>query len=441
MKNYLLFLLVACLATVSVAQKSLTRKEIGQLETLISESSTFTRGFTGFALFDPEKRAWLSQIQADKYYTPASNTKIITYFAAQQLLTEDAPIIRYRAAGDTLHLWGTGYPLLLHPDYVGYDTLAPWLRARTEPVWVLHNGHYQDERFGEGWSWDDYPYGYQLEKAALPIYGNFVHVTKDSLLSPLVFSPDYFRNKTVFDAEGATLSRAEDRNVFKFGPKALSATKLDRYLAFRYSLPLAAELLADTFQREVLLGMDTLNLTRVETLRSPLPDTLYRQYMQNSDNFLAEQLLLLASSERYGHLRTSAILAYVRDTLLGQLPQPLDWVDGSGLSRYNQFTPRSVIAVLDQLYRTVDSTQLFDHFPRGGQSGTIRKWYADPQGEAAVFAKTGTLRHVHCLSGYLRTRKGKVYLFSFMHNNYPGRIRELREEMERILHWLFEHLE
>ena len=162
--------------------------------------------------------------------------------------------------------------------------------------------------------------------------------------------------------------------------------------------------------------------------------------MQNSDNFLGEQLLLLASAKRYGYLETQAIIEYTTDSLWWDVPMSLDWIDGSGLSRYNQQTPSTIVYLLSKLYQEVGPDRLMSIFPAGGVSGTIKNWYAGQNGQPFIFAKTGTLRHVHCLSGYLRMPGGRMYVFSFMHNNYPGKIKELKEEMEDILNWLYGQL-
>ncbi len=423
------------------AQKEFTAEQQRSLRALVEDSPVFNRGFTGFALFDPEERAYLHSYQADKYFTPASNAKVLTLFTAINLLGEGMPMLFYRDLGDTLLIWGTGYPMLYHPDFVEADTLGRWLAAQPEQTIVLSTSNWRDVRFGEGWSWDDYPYGYQMEKAALPLYGNAVHFSKNGHLDSLQMEPALFRDALIYQSPPSpTVGRLEDRNIFTFGPRALSANRVDRNIPFRYEPPIAAALLSEALDKTVYWSADTLT-GDYQILRAPVPDTLYRQLMQDSDNYVAEQLILLCSAQHYGFLNSESLIGYARDTLLRGLPQPIDWVDGSGLSRYNQFTPQAMVMVLEQLYRLLPQERLFDIFPAGGESGTIRRWYGGANDTAPyVFAKTGTLRHMHCLSGYIQTKAGHTYIFSFMHNNFPGQMSDLKEEMEVVLEWISEEL-
>ncbi len=58
-------------------------------------------------------------------------------------------------------------------------------------------------------------------------------------------------------------------------------------------------------------------------------------------------------------------------TLNGQLKQDR-WVDGSGLSRYNLFTPDTFIQLLREISRHASQERLFALLPAAGRSGTLR---------------------------------------------------------------------
>ena len=134
--------------------------------------------------------------------------------------------------------------------------------------------------------------------------------------------------------------------------------------------------------------------------------------MIESDNFIAEQLLLMCADTKYGVLNSKKIIAFVKDSLLQDLPDELLWRDGSGLSRYNMFTPRSITRLLEKIHQELPEEQIFRIFPAGGASGTIEEWYGGKE-QPYVFAKTGTLSGKHCLSGYIKTKTGKTLIFSF----------------------------
>jgi D-alanyl-D-alanine carboxypeptidase/D-alanyl-D-alanine-endopeptidase (penicillin-binding protein 4) len=127
--------------------------------------------------------------------------------------------------------------------------------------------------------------------------------------------------------------------------------------------------------------------------------------------------LLLASSTLSDSLNSAKARRFVLENHLSDLEQPPSWVDGSGLSRYNLFTPESIVHVLYKLYVEIPKERLFQFFPTGGVSGTLEDWYSGNP-EPYLFAKTGSLSNNHCLSGYLLTKSGKILIFSFMNNHF-----------------------
>ena len=142
-------------------------------------------------------------------------------------------------------------------------------------------------------------------------------------------------------------------------------------------------------------------------------DLLYEEMMQASDNFISEQILLMCASTTFDTLNTKKIINHAIKNLMSDSPDKPIWRDGSGLSRYNLFTPQTMIYLLNKIHTSIPEERIFEIFPTGKTSGTIKNWYAP-----YVHAKTGTLSNKHCLSGYIETKKGKTLIFSFMHNNY-----------------------
>jgi D-alanyl-D-alanine carboxypeptidase/D-alanyl-D-alanine-endopeptidase (penicillin-binding protein 4) len=112
-------------------------------------------------------------------------------------------------------------------------------------------------------------------------------------------------------------------------------------------------------------------------------------------------------------------------------PDPFIWVDGSGVSRYNMFTPRSLVAVLKEIYKTSSWNQILSRFPKGGTSGTLKVYDVDQ-----VYGKTGTLRNNHNLSGYLISKEGETLVFSVMVNHFTSPTSEIRSGIGKVLSWL-----
>jgi D-alanyl-D-alanine carboxypeptidase/D-alanyl-D-alanine-endopeptidase (penicillin-binding protein 4) len=167
-------------------------------------------------------------------------------------------------------------------------------------------------------------------------------------------------------------------------------------------------------------------------------DTVLRRMMYQSDNFIAEQMLIVCSSTKFDLLQQDSMIQWMLDSVLTSLPQRPKWVDGSGLSRYNLMTPQSIAQVLQKLWKAHTHERILSLFPAGGVAGTLSEWYAGKDGKPYVFAKTGSMGGVHCLSGYVVCKSGKTLIFSFMHNNFVGSNRAWKLEMQRILEKIYD---
>jgi D-alanyl-D-alanine carboxypeptidase/D-alanyl-D-alanine-endopeptidase (penicillin-binding protein 4) len=152
--------------------------------------------------------------------------------------------------------------------------------------------------------------------------------------------------------------------------------------------------------------------------------------MHNSDNFFAEQTLLMASNEYLGYMSDEKMIDTILTSTLASLPQRPKWVDGSGLSRYNLATPASIVFLLNKMKNEFGLERLKEILPTGGK-GTLLNYFKTEAGY--IFAKTGTLSNNCALSGFLITKKGKLLIFSVMNNNYITGATPIRRAVEKFL--------
>ncbi len=414
------------------------------LQEMLMESKVFNQGLTGFMLLDPQTGAVLLERNADKYFTPASNTKIFTLHTALNILGDSLPVLRYIDIGDTIVFWGAGNPAFLHPDLPADTSVMEFLRTRPESLFFT-DFNFRDNHFGPGWSWADYSDYYQPARSPMPIYGNIARFRSLGPDSGFGIAPSFFRDSIFYgprleEERGAVIRRIERGNRFEYNAAALRRAGANEDVPFDYSPELFVRLLSDTLKRSVgLFDASMLPAGAVRTFYTPANDTLYMRLMRNSDNFIAEQVLMMCSEKLFNIQDSRRVIDYAKERYFRGAPDRLEWWDGSGLSRYNFFTPRTVAHVLHELYKQQPRERLFRIFPTGGVSGTIRGWYGARNGQQPyVFAKTGTLRYVHCLSGYVKTRKGKVLIFSFMHNNFTSGADVYKEEMQAVLRKIHE---
>lgn len=442
-KLYLIICICATLVSCSTP-RSVTYTEVEtpvqtELEQLFSESEVFSESITGFVLYDPETDSILHNRDANRYFTPASNTKILTVYTSLNALPDTLPSLHYEARNDTLYFHGTGDPAFLNPNF-DFTDAYDFLAGRDE-VLVYDDSRYDDEHFGSGWSWNWYPAAYAPEKSPFPMYGNMMRLQAQQvalimLNEDVPVKPTYFErflNQGEWDGDQAELVTRNFRdNEILYVPKSDTASQ-ERNIPFVYSTNLIADLLADTLGRDVGIYNGP-EIEYTNTLYATPAKPLYERMMVVSDNMIAEQLMLMISDQEFGTMNTARAINFALENYLDDLPDRPRWADGSGLTRYNLITPLSTVMLLEKLYSMLGREETLALMPIGGVRGTISGRYRAPEGrEPFVYAKTGTLSNNTSLSGYLFTDSGRRLTFSFHNNNFVVSNNVIRNEMNRVL--------
>ncbi|WP_457610185.1 D-alanyl-D-alanine carboxypeptidase [Lutibacter sp.] len=385
-----------------------------------------TSFFKGFVLYNPKTKKELINYNGKKYFTPASNTKLFTFYTAYKTLKDSVSSLAYYKTQDSLIIKGTADPSLLY----GFNSskIIDFLKNETDSIYLLDE--YIDEaHYGSGWAWGDYQYYYMPEKNLFPIYGNIV---KFSIVDSLInVNPTYFKQKiTILDS--TTIARELLKNIFYVE----KGNTQENEVPFITSNQLTAKLLGEVIQKKITV-IPTYKKYKFKILKGVSSNDLYKQMLVVSDNFIAEQLMLQVAKEVANSYNVKLAIEYSLDNYLEDLPQKPRWVDGSGLSRYNLFTPNDFVFLLEKMLKEIPKKQLLNYFPVGGESGTLKNWYGNTK--PFVFAKSGSLSNNYNLSGYLITKKGTLLIFSYMNNHYKIATSEVKSNMEKTLKIIYNH--
>jgi len=396
----------------------------------IRSFSQVNQYFAGFYLLDPATNKVLADYNGDKYFTPASNTKILTLYAAKMFLADPLPVFYVYHDSLATYLWPTANPEFLNPELPPSDIFAELSLADS----IVLSFDKNIGRFGSGWAWDDYNSSYSPERSAFPIYSNLATFTLDSLTQEITVVPGFLMDSIKIEyGETFKVERAENSN--RFTVTIGSCKDCVRQRPFRLNKAMLAELYSDTLDLPVSINTTPRHVDA--RVLSGLPqDSVFKVMMQESDNFIAEQLLLQVAGILKDTLMTSLAIDSIQSYLNTFLPDSAIWVDGSGLSRYNMLTPRSVVHLWQEVIKLFGRQRLMNILAVGGVSGTIENWYAANQ--PYIYGKTGTLRHNHNLSGIIIAKSGRLLLFSFMNNHYSTSSATIKQEMKRVLYKIYE---
>lgn len=403
---------------------------------------TFSNYQIGFSLYDLTAQTPVFEKNANKFFIPASNTKLLTFYAGLCALGDSVSTIKYCINNDSLLIYPQGDPAFLHPDFP-YQPAFDFLKNNHKDIFLVCDT-YLGKKFGFGWSWDDYNRSYATQITEMPLYGNMIALNyTQGKLNIVPDLPSMFLCDTTSQSELNDAQREETNNNIKLPTifKPNFSQKIPLYLDSKTALVLLSDTLLATglITKEVKPLTCTKNLENAKKIYTTAADTLYKHMLQTSDNFIAEQLLLCIAYNNNLVTRQDSVIKYIKTGFLGFLPDTLQWVDGSGLSRMNLNSPRNFTALLKAIYLKAGEKRCFELLSAGGVNGTLKNRFKDG-GKPYIYAKTGTLLNNFNLSGFLIGNSGKRYAFSFMNNNYMVDTLKAKLEVEKFIKKLQENL-
>lgn len=440
----------------TTAKVSGTPAEPVKVNTLVALEDSLMGAHLGVMVVEAETGKVLAEHNSHKYFVPASNTKLLSMYAGLKYLPDTLIGLRYYDAGDTIYAQPAGDPTLLVNEYKTHPVMD-WLRTVKKPV-VIDASNWKAERYGRGWTWSDYQASYQPERSAMPVYSNLMPVSftakGDSLFSEgqkkWIVTPKLELGEKGWSipAEALTfsynpqsrfnrISRTYSTNGFEVSYNGRDTAFTTEIPFVTYGVKTGIDILRARLQKtenQLITASDgrvsqILNIKSTILNSQPL-DSMLRPMMHRSDNFYAEQTVLMASNEFLGYMSDRDMIDTMMKTDFKGMPDKPVWVDGSGLSRYNMLSPADFIWLLDKIKKEFGMDRL-KGIMQTGNSGTLTNYYKALSGK--MYAKTGTLSGQVALSGYLYAKSGKLLLFSALVNNHNTEAAKVRRQVEKYL--------
>jgi D-alanyl-D-alanine carboxypeptidase/D-alanyl-D-alanine-endopeptidase (penicillin-binding protein 4) len=159
-------------------------------------------------------------------------------------------------------------------------------------------------------------------------------------------------------------------------------------------------------------------------------DSLYLPMLHESDNAVAEQLLVMIAAEKGWD--PTKVIENLKKEPGNEFMKDIRWVDGSGLSRYNLIRPKDFIHILELLQKEVAPDRLRTLLPEASKTGTMRN-VQDLNPGVRIWAKSGSFGNTYDLSGYYLTKEGKTLAFSILSNLGNTPVKDIKNSVVEFL--------
>ena len=471
------FFLFSCAGIHPPAAQMSKTSSLKRLRTKIDSlltSSLLNQTQVGIKIYSLNKKSVLYERNSRLLMNPASNMKLLTTalalktlgpdFRFKTLLLADSSVVADSVVRGDLYLKGGADPDLVSEDFQDLINQLDFKGIKKIDGNLIADDTFLDSLpRGEGWMWDDDPDDYAAHLSALSLNDNCVDVLarpgRHVLDSVFVFLVPETRYVSL-DNEGVTGDSSQAQTL-KISRRWMTC---ENVITVRDTLPqsvpayeihinienptlYAATVFSEMLKKngiqwngQILRGQapafpETLAVHQSHPLRAVVENT-----NKISDNLSAELLLKTVGAVQGGEPGTAAKGIRALQNFLQQMgidSTSYYVVDGSGVSRYDVITADLLVRLLTAMYGDFSvRSEYLTSLPIAGVDGTIQNRMKGTAAQGKLRAKTGSLRGVSSLSGYVPTQDGDVLAFSILMQNFIGTAAPYRAAQDSIGVWL-----
>ncbi|MCC6321617.1 MAG: D-alanyl-D-alanine carboxypeptidase/D-alanyl-D-alanine-endopeptidase [Phycisphaerales bacterium] len=413
-----------------------------------------------------------------KGFIPASNLKLLTSGAALCVL---GPEFEFRTSflqdGERLIIRGMGDPGLADPELLtkmqtGLDGLLDRVVGMCKDAGasgirevVLDDRVFDREYVHPDWPREQLHNAYCAEVSGLNFHANVLNVYVEPARSQPEAPWLIVKRATKKVKEGDTELRLDRDRVepytFKLSGNVRFPPDNPVQVTVHESCMMLGKLIADRLVRDglsapgVTASTMTVRLASADeaavdgpgtklltAVRTPLATVLERCNV-DSDNLYAESLCKVMGHKSTGQPGswsngTAVVRMQIQQRLGAEFAQQVILADGSGLSRNNRVTPGVLTRWLVNLAGDSTCGEVFVKSLAEIGEGTLKKRFKNAKLRCEVRAKSGYIREVRTLSGYVTDRTtGRRMAYSVLIDNIPAgadlKCKEFHEDVVMLI--------
>lgn len=460
-------LLIAVLLILSLPGFAAPVAQVGESIDKILASPSMAHGIQGVYIQSMDSGKIIYNHNGDLLLTPASNMKMIATAAALDLLGTDyrmtTSIFAVKPGKDgvvrgDLVIVGGGDSTLTTDDLQKMidDLKSKGIKSIRGNI-VGDDTYFDDQRRGDSWTIDDDPWYYAAQISGLCVNRNVVDVYLKPgarIGSPAIIEvkPDIkymtFRNECITGAAGsestAGVTRELKTNIIQsFGSLPLdykSDSPVEKITVDEPTLYVSALFRAMLIQNGIkvrgkaMRGTKPADAELIVSHDSPALSELVKLLNKPSDNFMAECLMKTIGKKlgTAGSTDAGADVVYKWLKSFGADTDLVAIADSSGLSRRNLVAPQLLVSILTHMYKTKAYDAYSNSFPIAGVDSHLKDRMLNSPAVNNVKAKTGYIRYVCSLSGYVKTLSGENLAVSIILNHHRCELAQAYEIQDAV---------